>query len=160
VTPIRRLVVQDDEITDPAVLVRHVGVVRIDHDFGEAAIRKQRQQSRDAGLYQVNTGGLERFDESAGQADRHTVPFPEAPTVPGPEFQETDIATGGPIQLPQQPGLRNGLADELAAVDIAVSRPMLKGDPPAPTRDVCCSTCVWQQRSDSFTWDRYCPVAG
>ena len=100
------LVVQDDEVSYPTVLVRHIAVIGITRDSGEAAVGKEREESRDANLYQMDTRGLERLNESAGQPEGHTVPFPELVAVPGLEFQDAGLGERCRVELGQEASAR------------------------------------------------------
>src|SRR6185295_15731255 len=83
VTPERRIValggrvVQHQDVAYLFELVARQRVESLDGRRIEAVAREQEQQPRDRRLYEMNTGGLQRLEESAGEPDGHDILLPD-----------------------------------------------------------------------------------
>src|SRR5690606_10662842 len=81
----------------------------------------------------MDAGRLERLHETARQAERHAVLVPELLAVSGRETKESRLGERLAVQIREQ--RRGGLvvADELAAVHVAVADAMLQRNAPLPS---------------------------
>ena len=133
VLPVRQFVMQNDEVPDVLDLELAVLVVLIDIRLLDSFVREQLHQPNHALLNQVDAGGLQRFDEAAGQTQRDDVPVPVLQAPAGYEFQQARFPQVSPDDVLQQmiPGLV--FAHVLAAENQAVAHAMLQWNAPLPT---------------------------
>src|SRR3546814_16727613 len=91
-----------------------------------------REQLGDAVLDQVDARRFERFAESRSEAERDDVGVPRALPHPGAEAQRSGFGERAALDVGEQDHGRFIFADEVAAKDMAVARPVLERDTPLP----------------------------
>ena len=118
------------------------------------------EQRRDRDLDQVDAGRFERLEESAREADGDAVAIPRLAAPAGREPQRPRIGQRLAVEPRQQ--LRGGLvvADEVAAVDVAVADAVLQRNAPLPARLARRGARVGRQRPDVLAGHRHGAIAG
>src|ERR1700734_2665120 len=82
----------------------------------------------------MDAGGLQGFEKAARKPQRNAVLVPKLLAPPRRETQETRLRLRLAVQIRQQRRRRLVVADETAAVHIAVADPMLQRYAPLPAR--------------------------
>src|SRR3546814_20337658 len=86
------------------------------------------QQPGDAVLDQVDAGRFDRFEEARGESQRDDIAAPRPLPHPGPEAQRPRLGERPALDVGEQNRRRLVLAEEVAAKDMAVARPVLERD--------------------------------
>ena len=151
---------QDDKVSDRLHFHPGLLVEAARQGLPVLAERKQPDEAENAGHYQVDARGLQRFHETAGQAHRDAVLFPGFAATAGAETEQARLAADCPAQITQQRVPRLIVGKKPAAVDDAVADPVLQGNAPLPPRCVRNRARVRRRRLARFGLHGDGPVGG
>ena len=108
----------------------------------------------------MDAGGFQRFEKAAGEPQRDAVLVPELLAPAGREAQEPRLRQRLAVQVGQQRGRRLIVADEAAAIDIAVADAMLQRNAPLPAGLARRGARVGRQGAGALAGHRHRPIAG
>src|SRR5262249_851336 len=93
------MVVQDDEVADGLVAARHQPIVFRSQLGFEGSVRQKLDEPSDPRLDQMDAGGLERLQETAGETQSHAVALPGLSSASGGEFDKFWIRECSTVQV-------------------------------------------------------------
>src|SRR6185436_6299528 len=126
----------------------------------EAAAGELEQQPRDRRLYEMNTGGLQRLEESTGEADGDDILLPDLLAPAGDETQRPRLRLRGPIETAEQQARRRVVTEEFAAIHVTVAGAVLQGNAPLPAGLTRGGTGVWRGLRHAFAGHGHGAIAG
>src|SRR5262245_58892080 len=123
---------QDDEIPNARVLEIRALVEMIDVGLAEFARREVPQQSLNRRLNQMNAGGFQRLEKTAGETHSDAVLVPDLLALAGRELDVARIGARLAVEISLQHRRRFVIADERAGIHVPVASAMLKRNAPLP----------------------------
>src|SRR5581483_7316178 len=82
------MIMQDDEVADGLVAARHQPIVFCSELGLEGPVREKLDEPSDPALDQMNAGGLERLQETAGETQSHAIALPGLAPASGGELDQ------------------------------------------------------------------------
>ena len=103
----------------------HLPVIFVAHDRAAKRVGEQREQAADPALDEMDAGRFERLEEAADRPIATQFSSTTAAAAGG-EADRARLAEGLAFEVREQHGLGFVIADELAAIDVAVADAVLR----------------------------------